>query len=122
MSRKEGNDVPPSTSEKEASIQGPEEEIGPTVDIGKYHGTSQNHHGVLYVTSRGVRYVTAVRSNLLWKLQYDEVKTIQKSTSGDGLVFALMDDGERKVMGLKTRNEIFTQIIGYSGLVWQVTG
>lgn len=93
-----------------------------SVEIGKYHCTSQNHHGDLILTAEGVRYVTAVRSNLLWELRYDNVKTIQKSRSGDGVTFVLMDDTEHKVMGLKQRNEVFTQMIGYSGLVWQVTG
>ena len=91
------------------------------VDIGKYHCTCQSHHGDLHVSSNGAHYVTAVRSNLLWKLRYDDCRTIRKQ-SDSGLIFELMDDSEFKVMGLALRNEIFTQIIGYSGLAWQVTG
>lgn len=91
------------------------------VDIGKYHCTCQNHHGELRVSSNGARFVTAVRSNLLWKLRYDDCKIIRKH-SDSGLIFELMDDSEIKVMGLALRNEIFTQIVGYSGLAWQVTG
>lgn len=112
----------PSTSNTTIVSPISEKSSANAIDIGKYHGTSQNHHGDLYVTSEGVRYVTAVRSNVLWRLQYEEVKTIQKSKSGDGLLFALMDGTERSIMGLKARNEIFTQILGYSELVWQVTG
>ena len=91
------------------------------IDIGKYHCTCQSHHGDLHVSSHGARYVTAVRSTLLWKLQYDNCKTIRKQ-SDSGLIFQLMDDSEFKIMGLALRNEVFTQIIGFSGLAWQVTG
>lgn len=49
------------------------------------------------------------------------MKTIQKARFGDQLTFTLMDDSQFKVMGLKQANEVFTQMIGYSGLVWQVT-
>ena len=92
------------------------------ITVGRYHGTSENHHGDLHVSSGGVSFVTAVRSNCLWGFQYGEVKTVQKLSSGDGLLFVLMDDTAFKVQGLKLRNEVFTQIIGYSGLSWQVTG
>ena len=72
------------------------------------------------MNSTGACYVTAVRSNLLWQLRYDECKTIRKA-SDSGLIFELMEDREFMVMGLKLRDEVFTQIIGYSGLAWQVT-
>ncbi len=120
--------LPPNGAKDSEHRADPEEKsdnpknVDAAIDIGKYHCTSQNHHGDLILTAEGVRYVTAVRSNVLWKLRYDNVKTIQKPKSGDGIGFVLMDDSERKVMGLKQRNEVFTQIIGYSGLVWQVTG
>ena len=89
--------------------------------IGKYHCTCQSHHGDLHVNSNGAHYVTAVRSNLLWELRYDDCRTIRKQ-SESGLIFELMDDSEYRVMGLTVRDEVFTQIIGYSGLAWQVTG
>lgn len=98
-----------------------DDETEPAIDIGRYHCTCQSHHGDLHVSSSGARYVTAVRSTLLWKLRYDNCKTIRKH-SDSGLIFELMDDSEFKVMGLALRNEIFTQIIGYSGLAWQVIG
>lgn len=98
------------------------QELNAAIEIGKYHCTSQNHHGELILTAEGVRYVTAVRSNVLWVLRYDNVKTIQKPKSCEGIRFVLMNGDEHQVMGLKQRNEVFTQIIGYSGLIWQVTG
>lgn len=109
------------TSEKEAASPDGDGEPEFAGNIGKYHCTCQNHHGNLHVSSEGAHYVTAVRSNLLWKLRYDDCKTIRKE-SDSGLVFQLMDDTEFKVMGLAVRNEVFTQIIGYSALAWQVTG
>ena len=89
-------------------------------EVGRYHCTYQSHHGDLQVSSTGACYVTAVRQNLLWKLRYDDCKTIRKA-SDSGLIFELMEDGEFMVTGLKLRDEVFTQIIGYSGLAWQVT-
>lgn len=108
-----------SNDEKTSSNADDESELA--TDIGKYHCTCQNHHGDLHVSSNGARYVTAVRSTLLWQLRYENCKTIRKQ-SDSGLIFKLMNDSEVKVMGLALRNEIFTQIIGYSGLAWQVTG
>ena len=89
-------------------------------EVGRYHCKYQSHHGELQVSSTGACYVTAVRSNLLWKLRYDDCKTIRK-VSDSGLIFELMEDDEFMVTGLKLRDEVFTQIIGYSGLAWQVT-
>ena len=108
-------------SDTGTSVSKPDDETEPAVDIGKYHCTCQSHHGDLHVSSNGARYVTAVRSTLLWQLRYENCKTIRKQ-SDSGLIFELMDDSEFKVMGLALRNEVFTQIIGYSGLAWQVTG
>ena len=110
-----------SASDKDLASSKADDETERAVDIGRYHCKFQSHHGDLYVSSNDARYVTAVRSNLLWALRYDNCKTIRKQ-SDSGLIFELMDDSEIKVMGLALRNEVFTQIIGYSGLAWQVTG
>lgn len=110
-----------SLSDEEDTSSMADDETESAVDIGRYHCTCQSHHGDLHVSSSSARYVTAVRSNVLWKLRFDNCKTIRKQ-SDSGLIFELMDDSEFKVMGLALRNEVFTQIIGYSGLTWQVTG
>ncbi|KAL8798625.1 MAG: hypothetical protein Q9182_006519 [Xanthomendoza sp. 2 TL-2023] len=91
-------------------------------NLGKYHCTSRSHHGDLCINSRGIKFVSAVRKNLLWELRFDETRLIQKVGNGDGLLFVHTDGEEFRVSGLKLRNEIFTQIIGYSGLKWQVSG
>lgn len=108
-------------SDKEDTCSKVDDETEHAVDIGKYHCTCQSHHGNLHVSSNGAHYVTAVRSTLLWELRYQNCKTIRKQ-SDSGLIFELMDGSEVKVMGLALRNEVFTQIIGFSGLAWQVTG
>lgn len=119
MSQKHSQQEGSASDEKTSSKA--DDKADPAVEIGRYHCTCQSHHGELHVSSNGARYVTAVRSTLLWKLRYDHCRTIRKQ-SDSGLIFELMDASEFKVMGLALRNEIFTQIIGYSGVAWQVTG
>ncbi|KAL8899511.1 MAG: hypothetical protein Q9207_006163 [Kuettlingeria erythrocarpa] len=92
------------------------------VNLGQFHCTSQSHHGDLCVTSNGVKYKTAIRSQILWDLQFHDLTMLQKIGAGEGLLFVLSSGEAYKVSGLKSRNEVFTQIIGYSGLRWQVTG
>ena len=121
MARKGSQGLGDASARDENSKYPNPDETESAIDIGKYHCTCQSHHGDLHVSSYGARYVTAVRSTLLWKLQYDECKTIRKE-SDSGLIFELMDNSEFKIMGLALRNEVFTQIIGFSGLGWQVTG
>ena len=66
--------------------------------------------------------MTAVRSRTLWRLTWSDLSTISKARTDNGLCFE--DDREAKfrVEALKERNALFTQIIGYSGLRWQVSG
>ncbi|KAL8654814.1 MAG: hypothetical protein Q9210_001272 [Variospora velana] len=92
------------------------------VSLGQFHCTSQSHHGDLCVTSKGVKYKTAIRSQILWELRFDDITMLQKVGAGEGLLFVLASGDVHRVSGLKSRNEVFTQIIGYSGLRWQVTG
>ena len=108
-------------SHRKREVSKVDSETEAAIDVGKYNCTCQSHHGDLHVTSNGAHYVTAVRSNLLWELRYDDCRSIRKQ-SESGLIFELMDDSEYRVMGLAVRDEVFTQIIGYSGLAWQVSG
>jgi len=91
-------------------------------NLGKYHCTSRNHHGDLHVSSEGVKYVSAVGKHLLWKVRFEQVKLMEKVRSGAVLRFVDTSDEEFRVSGLKHRNEVFTQIVGYSGLKWRVSG
>lgn len=90
--------------------------------LGKYHCTSGSHHGDLHVNSDSVQYISAVRKKSLWELRFEDVVLLQKVGAGDGLRFVDTKDAEFRVAGLKSRNEVFTQIIGYSGMTWQVSG
>ena len=92
------------------------------VEIGRYPCASRGHHGELCVSSEGVKYISAVRKRILWELRFDETKIMNKVGAGEGLLFVDTDDDEYLVSGLKARNEVFTQIVGYSGLRWQVAG
>ena len=92
------------------------------ISLGQFHCTSQNHHGDLCVTPKGVKYKTAIRSHILWQLRFDDLTTLQKVGTGEGLLFVSSSGEGYRVSGLKSRNEVFTQIVGYSGLHWQVTG
>ena len=91
-------------------------------NIGRYHCTSGSHHGDLHISSTGAKYISAVRKNMMWEVSFEEVKILQKFGAGDGLLFVCTSGDEFRVAGLKARNEIFSQIIGYSGLRWQVMG
>ena len=58
----------------------------------------------------------------MWDLPLDDITVLQKVGSGQGLLFVASSGESYRVSGLKSRNEVFTQIIGYSRLHWQVTG
>ena len=109
-------------------------------EVGAYHCMSQKHFGNLHVDSEGVHFTTSVRSNELWNMQYDELKSMKKvrhashinywsnplqfeskapPAYGKGLLFERSDEEEFDVYGLKARDEVFTQVIGYSGLRWK---
>ena len=41
---------------------------------------------------------------------------------GGDLLFVDLEEHEYRLSGLKSRDEAFTQIIGYSGVDWQIIG
>ncbi|KAL8869908.1 MAG: hypothetical protein Q9174_003920 [Haloplaca sp. 1 TL-2023] len=104
------------------SKQRPQQNESFTADLGRYACSSGNHHGNLHVSAEGVQYISAGRKKLLWEIRFENVKLIQKIGAGDGLVLVHNTDEVFRVSGLKLRNEVFTQIVGYSGLRWQVSG
>ena len=114
----------------------------PSLSIGHPHCTTFDekknlHHGHLHITTTEVKFETAIRLRTLWTLAWKDVSTISKARTEDGLCF--MVDGEARaedrmderkgkgeagqycVQALKERDLLFTQIIGYSGLRWQVS-
>lgn len=93
--------------------------------IGAYRCMYNHHFGKLHISSSGISFTTSVRSHDLWSMRYDQLKKMTKSEGkappayGKGLVFVHIDDDtEFEVYGLKARDEVFTQIIGYSGIKW----
>ena len=66
-------------------------------------------------------FETAVRSRTLWTLRWNDVSAISKAGTDDGLRFEVGDETRYSIDALKGRDEIFTQVIGYSGLSWQVS-
>ena len=66
-------------------------------------------------------FETAIRSRALWELSWNDVSSISKAGTEDGLCFEVGVEAKYSVEALKGRNELFTQIIGYSGLSWQVS-
>lgn len=108
--------------EKEGNDSDAEADMRYVANLGKYHCTTGNHHGELCVSSEGVKFVSAIRKNVLWEMRFDALKLLQKVGTGEGLLFVSTEGDESRVSGLEQRNEVFTQIIGYSGLRWQVSG
>ena len=90
--------------------------------IGSYRCRHKDHQGHLHLTCDDVFYVTAVRSNEMFRIRYEEMNTIKKARFGDQIEFGLKDGAECKVEALKETNEAFTQMVGYSGVKWQVNG
>ena len=95
------------------------------LQLGRRHCTTKDqqgrlHHGHISVTSKDVRFETAVRSRTLWTLPWNDVSAISKARTDSSLCFEVGHEAKYSVDALKGRNELFTQIIGYSGLSWQV--
>ena len=96
------------------------------IHIGRTHCTTKDqqghlHHGHLSVSSSRVMFETAIRSRTLWALKWNDVSTVSKAGTEDGLCFEVGVEDKYSVEALKGRDELFTQIIGYSGLSWQVS-
>ena len=41
--------------------------------------------------------------------------------SGEDILFIDMQDKQYRLAALKLRDEVFTQIVGYSGIDWRIT-
>jgi hypothetical protein len=44
------------------------------------------------------------------------------NTADEDILFVDMENHEHRISALKRRDEVFNQIIGYSGIDWQITG
>lgn len=94
--------------------------------IGRYHCSSDKRQGNFCVDTEKVSFEVHLTTNERWRLDYKDMKSVQKfkgfnATGGDDLVFTSMDGTQYRASGLKVRDEVFSQIIGYSNVEWQRT-
>jgi hypothetical protein len=94
------------------------------IRIGRYHCSSEKHQGNLCVDTEKVSFETHLTASERWRLSYRDMKSIEKAAgsstiAGDDLVFTAMDGAEYGASGLNIRDEVFSQIIGYSHVQWQ---
>ena len=107
------------------------------VRIGRYHCIYERVHGHLSLDTDGVRFEILVTKKDKWSLKYSNLKSVQKVkrivstqqvvgsvqiSTGEGILFIDMQDKQYRLSALERRDEVFTQIIGYSGIDWRVTG
>lgn len=94
------------------------------IRIGRYHCSSDQRQGNLCVDTKQVSFETHLTAGERWRLSYKNMKSIQKlkgskTAAGDDLVFTSVDGTKYTASGLKVRDEVFSQIIGYSNVQWQ---
>lgn len=109
-----------SNPEKPGPESSPEKESGAGV-IGRYACTN----GLLKVTTRLVCFIPGTSSLEGWNLSYDELTAMHKveentrTTESRGVAFVTASGGRHVVLDLAVRDEIFSQILGYSSLKWK---
>lgn len=95
------------------------------VRVGRYHCISEKRHGNLCLSTEKVSFENHLTSTERWSLNYEDLKSIEKAagtsiiSSGNALLFRDMDGKEYVASKLKHRDEVFSQIIGYSNVRWQ---
>ncbi|KAL8677492.1 MAG: hypothetical protein Q9224_007191 [Gallowayella concinna] len=99
-----------------------------TESHGSYTCQSTNHSGRLVVTSEGIQFQPFVASHNQWKVAFNKLKRMEKVNtivqvgSGKDLLFYDADDTTYSASNVAKRDEVFTQIVGYSNVKWQVVG
>ncbi|KAK3709339.1 hypothetical protein LTR37_010900 [Vermiconidia calcicola] len=100
----------------------------PEIGIGRYHGIHAKRHGTLCLGLDGVFFEAHLTGSRKWSLRYSDLKSLRKlaslsSTAADeDILFLDKEDRETRISALKQGDEVFTQIIGYSAIQWQITG
>ncbi|KAI4263525.1 MAG: hypothetical protein L6R42_001331 [Xanthoria sp. 1 TBL-2021] len=95
---------------------------------GSYTCSSGKHGGRLVVTSQGIQFQPFVTSHNQWKVAFNKIKRMEKVNtiaqvgSGKDLLFYDADDLSYSASNVAKRDEVFTQIVGYSNVKWQVVG
>ncbi|KAK5199120.1 hypothetical protein LTR96_003510 [Exophiala xenobiotica] len=98
-----------------------------TVTVGGYKCRDGNR-GRLLVTTRSATFLPSKSGDQKWAVEYTALKRIYKTPTSylpvqdGGLCFVDMDGIEHEVTNLRSRDQVFSQIIGYSDVHWKRTG
>lgn len=105
-------------------------EMGPVEDYGSYKCTYEKHPGHLILSSDGIRFETRLTEGKRFEVKFKQMKRLEKVTrhvkkaireeSGSDLLFVDDADQEFMVTGVEERDQVFSQVVGYSGIKWQV--
>ncbi|KAL8784993.1 MAG: hypothetical protein Q9213_003654 [Squamulea squamosa] len=103
---------------------------------GSYTCSSAKHSGRLVVTSEGIQFQPFVASHNQWNVGFNRIERMEKVSvkvllsvntvvqigSGKDLLFYDVDGSSYSASNVANRDEVFTQIVGYSNVRWQVVG
>ncbi|KAL8669395.1 MAG: hypothetical protein Q9168_006007 [Polycauliona sp. 1 TL-2023] len=95
---------------------------------GSYTCSSAKHSGRLVVTTEGIQFQPFVASHNQWKVAFNQIKRMEKVNtivqvgSGTDLLFYDANGSTYSASNVAKRDEVFTQIVGYSNVKWQVVG
>ncbi|OQV06013.1 hypothetical protein CLAIMM_10656 [Cladophialophora immunda] len=96
-------------------------------DVGSYKCKSGDP-GRLTVTTDRLSFVPSRQGPEQWTIPYERLQRIHKvprtslHTNSEGLLFVTMDEAQYEIAGLRHRDEVFSQIVGYSDVQWKKTG
>ncbi|KAH6643005.1 hypothetical protein C7974DRAFT_114432 [Boeremia exigua] len=113
-------------------------QLSPTFDPAHDHNSYTAHYkkitGRLIVSAGGVRFVSNLGHSISWSIRYDELQRFEKEErvvekeipsklqwdSGQDLKFVSKDGREYLLKQVDKRNEAFSQVVGFSNIIWQV--
>lgn len=113
-------------------------QLSPTFDPAHDYNVYAAHYdkttGRLIVGAGGLRFVSNMGHHVLWSLRYDELQKFEKEDrivqkhvpdkvqwdSGQDLWVGSRGGREFLLKRVHNRDEAFSQVIGFSGISWQV--
>ncbi|KAK3707272.1 hypothetical protein LTR37_012273 [Vermiconidia calcicola] len=122
--------IGPSPDPQKPQPATPPEEEAPreSLRINRYRCIYRSMRGNLYLDADSLRFEMPIVSTEKWRLSYAKLKSMQKVigsdsiSSGEDIIFIDVEDKEYRVSALTVRDEVFTQIIAYSNIEWQIAG
>lgn len=120
----------PDSTLEHALLRGADTPCGskePAIDLLSFRGMSNRLLGHLIVSTEGLRFVRSVVRKEMWSRQYDELAELRKTTATmttqvnkwEGLEFLWTNDSRTRLDYVKSRDECFNSIVGFSNLWWQ---